>query len=355
VATVMNHGKYILGPEVEALEERLSDYWGIRHAVTCSSGTDALVLALKAIGVGRDDVVLVPSFTFVASAEAVVLTGAVPMFVDVLPGTFCIDVRSVEAALAVLADEGNEARAVISVDLFGQPCDYGALRAVCDRWSLALVVDASQAFGAHWSATPVSRLGDVVATSFFPSKPLGCYGDGGAIFTDDVHIAETLRSLRIHGRARDGEDGVRIGLNGRLDTVQAAILLEKLAVFDDELVARRRAADRYEGLLDGLVVVPVVAPAASSVWAHYTVLLHEARDELRCRLHDRGIQTGVYYPAPVHTQPAYRAFRRAPGGLPIAEELSRRVLSLPMHPYLDEPTQDRVVGELRHALASLVS
>ena len=350
IARVVEHGKFILGPEVADLEAQLASFCGVRHAIGCASGTDALLMALLALGVGRGDAVVVPSFTFTATAEVVALVGATPVFADVRADTANLDVASVEAALRVARAAGLAPRAVIAVDLFGQPADYDAIEPLCEEHDLALIADAAQSFGASWRGRRAGSIGDIACTSFFPAKPLGCYGDGGAVFTDDDEMATTLRSLRVHGQGADKYDNVRVGINGRLDTIQAAVLLEKLAIFEDELVARQRVAQRYTDLLPGAVVGPSIHPEATSSWAQFTVQVDQ-RDEVRAALSSQGVPSAVYYPVPLHRQPAYTWCPTSDGGLPISERLSDRVISLPMHPYLDDATQDRVVDALRAAVS----
>ena len=334
IQRVLEHGQFIMGPEIAELEEQLARYCGARHVVTCSSGTDALLLALMAHGIGRGDAVVVPSFTFPATPEVVALLGASPVFADVLADTFNLDPVSVRTALEVARSAGLRPRAVIAVDLFGQPADYDALESLCREEELMLVADAAQSFGAWWRDRKVGTIGDVTCTSFFPAKPLGCYGDGGALFTEDDATAETLRSLRAHGRGRGKYDIARVGLNGRLDTMQAAILVQKLTIFDDELAARRAIARWYDVALDGIVQTPIVDARATSTCAQYTVRVHD-RDRLAMTLREHGIPTVVYYPEPLHHQPGYARALRA-GRLSNSERVSARVLSLPIHPYLDE-------------------
>ena len=349
IARVVEHGQFIMGPEVGELEARLSSHCGVRHAVGCASGTDALLMALLALGVGPGDAVVVPTFTFTSTAEVVALIGATPVFADVLPDTANLDPAQAEAAVAVAESAGLRPRAVIAVDLYGHPADYDALEALCASRDVALVADAAQSFGATWAGRRVGSVGDVSCTSFFPAKPLGCYGDGGAVFTDDDELADTLRSLRVHGQGSEKYDNVRVGINGRLDTIQAAVLLEKLEIFDDELRSRDRVATRYRDALDGTVDIITLPPAATSAWAQFTVSVSE-RDRVRAQLTDLGIPTAVYYPRPLHRQTAYAGMPLAGAGLPVSEQLAASVLSIPMHPYLDEPTQDRVVDALRAAV-----
>jgi dTDP-4-amino-4,6-dideoxygalactose transaminase len=343
---VLDRGRFVLGPEVDRLEEELAASCGVRAAVTCASGTDALLLVLLAWEIGPGDAVFVPAFTFAATAALVALLGATPYFVDVRPDTFTMEPASLAAAVEAAAGAGLRPAAAIPVDLFGQPADYGALAKVAADTGLRLVADAAQSFGAELEGRRVGSLVEVTATSFFPTKPLGCYGDGGAVFTDDEELAERLRSLRAHGTGAHKSDNVHIGVNARLDTLQAAVLLEKLRIFEEEVGRRREVAGRYEEGLAEVVEVPVVAPEATSVWAQYTVRAVE-REGLRRHLAARGVATAVHYPSPLHHRTAYRRFPVAPDGAPVAEALCADVLSLPMHPYLDRATVDRVVAAVR--------
>ncbi len=349
IGRVLDHGKFIMGPEVAELEARLATHCGARHVIGCSSGTDALVLSLMAFGVGPGDTVFVPSFTFAANAEAVALLGAVPFFVDILPDTFNMDPASLTAAIvATAADDTLQPAGIIPVDLFGQPADYPAVERIAGQHGLWVMADAAQSYGASLNNRRIGTIGQVAVTSFFPAKPLGCYGDGGAMFTDDDHLAEVLRSLLFHGRGREKYDNVRIGMNGRLDTIQAAILLEKLSIFDEEIELRQKVAARYNEGLGDLFRIPRLMEGATSAWAQFTLVMDE-RDAVAGRLKAQGIPTAIYYPRPLHRQTAYRAYPCAPDGLPVSEELAGRVLSLPMHPYLDAPTQDRIIAALRAA------
>jgi UDP-2-acetamido-2-deoxy-ribo-hexuluronate aminotransferase len=351
---VLAHGNFIMGPEVARLEQQLADFCGARHAVACSSGTDALALVLMAKGVGPGDAVLVPTFTFASTAEVVPLTGATPIFVDVRENDFNIDPDSLARGVATARHEGLRPAGVIAVDLFGLPADYAAIEPLCAREGLWLMDDAAQSFGAVAHGRCIGTIGDATATSFFPAKPLGCYGDGGAVFTQDEGLARTLRSLRVHGKGRDKYDNVAVGINGRLDTLQAAILIEKLKIFADEIEARNHLARRYGEALAGVVEVPHAPGGVTSVWAQYTIkLAAERRDAVADLLDQRGIRTAVYYPIPLHRQTAYKRFPTAAGGAPVAESLSRRVLSLPMYPYLSDHEQNRVIDALRSAISSL--
>jgi len=349
IARVLDHGAYIMGPEVGVLEARLSAFTGARHVVTCGSGTDALLMALMAKGLHAGQAVIVPSFTFAATAEVVCLLGGVPVFADVQEDTFNLDPASLKVALLTAERLGIPVAGVISVDLFGQPCDYDAIEPIIRENNLWLICDAAQSFGATYHHRRIGTIGDITATSFFPAKPLGCYGDGGAIMTDDDEVAVILRSLRVHGQGTDKYDNVRVGINGRLDTVQAAILLEKLAIFPDEIAARDSVADTYDRILPDGPQRPFRLRGATSAWAQYTLQTDE-RNNLVAGLKAEGIPAVIYYPLPVHLQRAYQSFPRAGNGLVVSERLAERVLSLPMHPYLTEAEQNRVADAVQRLL-----
>jgi dTDP-4-amino-4,6-dideoxygalactose transaminase len=354
VARVLDHCQFINGPEVAQLEAELADYSGARHVVTCASGTDALLMVLMAKGVGRGDAVFCPSFTFCATGEAVALIGATPVFVDVDAATFNMDLNSLKRGIATATRLGLKPRAVIPVDLFGQSADHDGIGAIAAAEGMFVLDDAAQAFGASYKGRRLGTFGLVTATSFFPAKPLGCFGDGGAIFTDDAELAQTLRSIRMHGQGSDRYDNVRLGLTGRLDTMQAAILIEKLKIFEDEIASRNKVAERYARGLGNVVSVPRLAGGCTSVWAQYTIRLPAGidRDGFAAALKAQGIPTAIYYPKSMHQQTAYRDFPVADGGLPISEALSDDVISLPMHAYLDEPTQERIIRAVRGALGA---
>jgi len=354
VSRVLTHCQFINGPEVTELEAALAAFSGARHVVTCASGTDALLMVLMAKGVGRGDAVFCPSFTFCATGEAVALTGAVPVFVDVDEATFNMDVNSLKRGIATATRLGLTPKAVMPVDLFGQSADHDAIAAVAEAEGLFVLDDAAQGFGASYKGRRLGTMGLATATSFFPAKPLGCYGDGGAIFTDDAKLAETLRSIRVHGQGSDKYDNVRLGLTGRLDTMQAAVLIEKLKIFDDEIAARNLVAERYARGLGNVVSAPRLAGGCTSVWAQYTIRLPKGcdRDGFAAALKAQGVPTAIYYPKSMHQQTAYRDFPVADGGLPASEMLSDDVISLPMHAYLDEPTQERIIRAVRGAIST---
>jgi dTDP-4-amino-4,6-dideoxygalactose transaminase len=353
VARVLAHCQFINGPEVTKLEADLAAFCGAKHVVACASGTDALLMVLMAQGIGPGDAVICPSFTFCATGEVVALAGATPVFVDVDEATFNMSVASLQQGIATARKLGLTAKAVIPVDLFGQSADHDAIGDVARAEGLFVLDDAAQSFGATYKGRRLGTFGLATATSFFPAKPLGCFGDGGAIFTDDADLAERLRSVRVHGQGTEKYDNVRLGLTGRLDTMQAAILIEKLKIFDDEIAARNRVAGRYFDALHNIVTAPRVADDNVSVWAQYTIRLPSGvdRDAFAAALKAQGIPTAIYYPKSMHQQTAYRHFPVAEGGLPVSERLSQDVISLPMHAYLDEAAQDRVIKAVRDAVA----
>jgi dTDP-4-amino-4,6-dideoxygalactose transaminase len=351
VARVLDHCQFVMGPEVAALEAELARFAGVKHAITCASGTDALLLGLMSKDIGPGDAVICPAFTFCATAEVVALLGATPVFADVHEQTFNLDPASFVDAVATARKLGLTLKAVIPVDLFGAPADHDAINEIAAAERIFVLDDAAQAFGARYKSRRLGGLAPVTATSFFPAKPLGCYGDGGAVLTDDDALADILASLRVHGQGSDKYDNVHIGLTARLDTIQAAVLLEKLKIFPDEITARDRIAGRYAEALAGVVTVPRVPAGCTSVWAQYTIrVANGARDALAAALRAQGIPTAIYYPKPLHRQTAYRHFPIAAGGLAVSERLAGEVISLPMHPYLDEATQDRIITAVRHEL-----
>jgi len=353
VLGVLRSGKYIMGPEVAELEAQLSRFVGVSHCIACASGTDALVMALMAKGVSRGDAVFTTPFTFVATAEAIANVGATPVFVDIDATTFNIDPARLEQEIARVKDQGAlNPRAIITVDLFGLPADHGPINALAGREGLFVIEDAAQSFGATAGNRRAGSLADIGCTSFFPAKPLGCYGDGGALFTDDAEVAEVLRSIRVHGQGAHKYDNVRLGVAGRLDTVQAAILLVKLKVFESELAARQRFAETYGSMIRGTgapVQVPAIPEGFSSAWAQYSVLAgsEEERERLMAGLAAAGVPTAIYYPKPLHLQQAFAYLGHSAGDFPISEDAASRVFSLPMHPYLDEATIAEIVRALK--------
>ena len=350
IAKVLDHGGYILGPEVTELEGALAAIAGCRHAITVSSGTDALLMLLMAKGIGPGDGVFLPSFTFTATAEVVLQCGASPIFVEVDAQTFNMDPECLADAIAETERQGQlRAAAVMPVDLFGQPADYQAINKLAGAHGLFVLGDAAQSFGASYQNRAVGSVAEATATSFYPAKPLGCYGDGGAIFTDDDELAATCISLRAHGQGEGRYDIVRLGLNARMDTLQAAVLLSKLTIFEDEIQRRREVAEHYNKCLTGLVETPVQLPGTASIWAQYTIKLPH-RDKIAAHLREQGIPTQIYYPLPMHLQPAYAPYGNGVGSLPVSEQLCHEVLARPMHPYLDEGTIERIRDALAEGL-----
>ena len=347
MAKVLDHGKYIMGPEVYELEDRLSEYLGIKHTVTCSSGTDALLMILMANNIGPGDAVFVPPFTFMASAEVISFIGATPVFVDVDPNTCNMDPGSLEKAIEAVVTHSDSnypvprtetklvPKCVIPVDLFGLPADYEKINTIAEKYNLFVLEDAAQSFGATCKNKKACTLGHAGATSFFPAKPLGCYGDGGAVFTEDDKLAEKLKSIRVHGKGGDKYDNIRIGINGRLDTIQAAVLLSKLDIFDQEVKNRNRIASSYSEKLKDHFEVQIIPEGCTSVWAQYSVR-HPDKRQLMNHLNQNDIPTAVYYPKPLHTQTAFSYLGYKPEDFPNALELSKNIFSLPMHPYLEE-------------------
>ena len=352
IAKVLDHGQYIMGPEVAELEAELASYAKAKHVISCSSGTDALILALIAFGLRPGQGVIVPSFTFAASAEAIAVLGAIPVFAEIDGRSFNLDADRLDSALSAAHAQQIDIVGIMAVGLFGQPANITALSDYAQAHNLWMLDDAAQSFGGRWQNRPSGSLADITATSFFPAKPLGCYGDGGAVFTDDDEMAERARSARIHGQGSDKYENIRIGMTARLDTVQAAILLAKMAIFDEELQLRNKVADRYEQLLSEHVTTPFIAADAYSSWAQYVIILPEAsnRADIQTRLSADGIPSAIYYPRPMHTQPPYKRYPVSEGGLAITEYMADHVLALPMHPYLDETVQRNVADGLISAL-----
>ena len=345
IATVLDHGQYIMGQEVSRLEEELAEYCGVSHAISCSSGTDALMLGLIALGVRPGDAVIVPSFTFAATAEVLPCLGAIPVFADIDHATFNLDPDGLEPALAAASKAGVKTVGIIPVGLFGQPANMDRINAFAEANGLWVMDDAAQSFGTEWNGIRTGRLGAITATSFFPAKPLGCYGDGGAVFTDDDDYAEIMRSARIHGMGRERYYHDRYGMTARMDTLQATILSEKLTIFAEELDLRQAVADRYNDGLGGAVETPAIDARATSSWAQYCIRLAEGSDRgaVQAALKERGIPTAIYYPMGMHQQPPYARFPVAKGGLPVTADNCSRVLALPMHPYLDAETQQFII------------
>jgi dTDP-4-amino-4,6-dideoxygalactose transaminase len=351
ILEAVHAGQYILGPQVQEFERRLADFCGARHVIGTANGTDAIGICLMALGLRPGDAVICPAFTFAATAEAVAWLGAVPIFVDIDEATYNLDPKALPVALETAERAGLKVKAVIAVDLFGQTADYDPIEDFCRSNGIKLICDSAQGFGASYKGRRTGMFGDFTTASFFPAKPLGCYGDGGAIVTNDDGYDALIRSLRFHGKGDDKYDNIRIGMNSRLDTVQAAVLLKKLEIFDEEIAARNIVADRYAEGLSDLLAVPHVMPDCVSIWAQYTIRVPaERRAGIMADLKARGIPTNVYYPKPLNQQTAYKRFPVAGNGLPASERAANEVLSLPMHPYLDKETQDYIIAGVRAAL-----
>jgi UDP-2-acetamido-2-deoxy-ribo-hexuluronate aminotransferase len=388
IQAVLDHGRYILGPEIGELEQSLAEYVGVKHAIACSSGTDALLLALMAYNVGPGDAVLTSPFTFIATAEVISLLGATPVFVDIDRKTFNIDPEHLERALTALQDNSDDyplptmksphdfikrtfgalqkkevpiqssltdssltIKGIIAVDLFGLPADYDAINVIAKKHALFVIEDAAQSFGAQYKGRKACSLADIACASFFPAKPLGGYGDGGMCFTDVEDLAQAMRSLSIHGQGAHRYDNVRIGINGRMDTLQAAVLQAKFDIFPKEVELRQDVAARYTELLSSRrveLITPFVPLESQSVWAQYSILAKNKsqRSEIQTRLKEAGIPTAIYYPKPLHVQPAFKELGYKEGDFPISEDYSQRIFSLPMHPYLKPEDQERISGLL---------
>lgn len=350
---VLEHGAYVMGPEIRDLESRLGEFSSVAHALGCASGTDALIMALMALDIKPGDAVFTTPFTFMATAEAVALLGATPVFVDIDPVTFNIEPDDLRRKIRDVKENRTDLtpKGVIAVDLFGQPADYDRIEPLAHNNGLWLIVDAAQSFGATYKGRPVCSIGDVACTSFFPAKPLGCYGDGGMVFADNDELHSILDSIRVHGKGEDKYDNVRLGINGRLDSLQAAILLAKFDIFPDELVKRQEAADRYATLLAGVedIVIPTVPEENTSAWAQYSLLARDSahRDELMGKLQEAGIPSVIYYPKPLHLQTAFQYLGYSEGDLPVCDNIAGRIFSLPMHPYLDAADQEKIAAVLK--------
>ena len=349
IDAVLAHGQFIMGPEVYRLEEELAEYCGVEHVISTASGTDSLLMALMSYGIGPGDGVIVPPFTFVATAEVVQLLGATTIFVDVNEADFNLDVDQFEQTVKRVKKQGKlRLKGVIPVDLFGLSANYAAIETIAREHDLFVLSDAAQSFGSSHEGRKAGAFGDVAATSFFPAKPLGCYGDGGALFTNDGERAEVLRSIRFHGKGATQYDNVRTGVTGRLDTIQAAVLRCKLKILDQEIAARQRVADRYTAGLADHLKTPDIPSGDQSAWAQYTPR-SARRDQIRKALEQEGIPSAVYYPCPLHLQPAFSDCDGAGVTMPVSEMLSKEVFSLPMHPYLSEDDQDKVIEAVKRA------
>lgn len=349
IRRVLDHGQYIMGPEVADCEKRLAAFVGSKHCLSVSSGTDALIAPLMALGIGPGDAVFLPTFTFTATAEVVVLVGAQPVYVDVHPRQFNIDIAHLKAEIAAVRKAGKfRPRAVLAVDLFGLAADYGALNALCEAEDLVLIADAAQSIGGAVNNKRIGSLAPITATSFFPAKPLGCYGDGGAVFLDDDALMAKLVSIRVHGQGKSKYEVERIGLNARFDTLQAAVILAKLDVFEGELERREEVAQQYAAALGNTVETPQIPAGYRSAWAQYSIL-SDRRDAIAAALKQEGVPTAIYYPIPMHLQSAYREYGKGEGSCPVSERLAKRVLSLPMHPYLDAAVVEHIAAIVRKA------
>jgi UDP-2-acetamido-2-deoxy-ribo-hexuluronate aminotransferase len=364
---VLDHGKYIMGPEIEQLETELAEFVGVQNAVSCASGTDALLIALMASGIGPGDIVFTTPFTFIATAEVVQLLGAIPVFVDIDPATFNIDATQLSRAIHAISKGNkrlhplphmvsakNPMKAIIAVDLFGLPADYDSINPLAQDNGLVVIEDAAQSFGATYQGKRACSLAQIACTSFFPAKPLGCYGDGGMCFADDDRLASVMKSIRIHGKGTDKYDNVRIGLNGRLDTMQAAVLLSKMSVFPEEVALRRQVAGRYREFLSGIegLILPGEPSGSQSVWAQYSIVAGNAgqREKLQTALKEKNIPTAVYYPKPLHLQTAFSQLGYRENDFPISERFAKTIFSLPMHPYLGADDQKIIADTIERCL-----
>ena len=350
IQDVLAHGKYIMGPEIKEMEAQLAEYVGVKHCVSCSSGTDALLMPLLAWDVGPGDAIFTTPFTFIATAEVIQLLGATPVFVDIDPKTYNISPELLDQAINQVIEAGElNPKAIIPVDLFGLPADYAAIELIGKKYDIKILEDAAQGFGGQIDDRLACSFGDAASTSFFPAKPLGCYGDGGAIFTNDDDLHEKLVSIRVHGKGGDKYDNVRIGLNGRMDTLQAAIVLEKFTLFPNEVKLRNKVASSYNALLADSVVIPEVKEGYTSVWAQYSILARDANDRaaLQAKLKEAGIPSAVYYPKPLHQQTAFDHLPYKDGDFPVSEEMSQRIFSLPMHPYLETADIEKICETLK--------
>ena len=348
ISTVLNHGKYIMGPEVYEFEEKLAKYVGVKYCISCSSGTDALMIPLMAKGISAGDAVITTPFTYIATAEVICLLGATPVFCDILPDTFNIDPDGLQNAYDYALSENLRPRAIIPVDLFGLPANYPFIQEFANRNNIFILEDAAQGLGGSINEYKSGNFGDVSATSFFPAKPLGCYGDGGAIFTNDDNLAEIMQSIRVHGSGKDKYENIRLGVNGRLDTMQAAILLEKLRIFDHELVQRNQIAAYYSDNLDKNFIAPFIPDGYTSSWAQYSILAQtkEHRDGAIKKLKLKNIPAMIYYSIPLHIQKVFQNLGLKAGDFPVSEDTAKRIFSIPMHPYIARETQDIILNVL---------
>lgn len=349
INNVLNHGIFIMGPEVQEVEKEIANMSGVRFCLTCGSGTDALTLPLMASEIGPGDAVFVPSFTFTSSAEAIALRGATPFFVDIDPRTFNIDTNSLESAIQAAKKLNIKPKAIMTVDLFGQPVDFETIQQIALHNELWILDDAAQSLGAYYKNKPIGSFGRVTATSFYPSKPLGCYGDGGAILTNDKDLYEKMKLIRVHGSGGENKHVKHLGLTARFDSIQAAVLLEKIKIFEEECNKREVIAKFYTEALNDYVDTPVILNGAKSVWAHYTII-SEKRNQIVRHLAEYGIPTAIFYQYPLHLQEPYSNFPKSKDGLQVTEQLAKKVVSIPMHPYLNEHTQNYIISAIRSAL-----
>ncbi len=352
IQDVLKHGKYIMGPEIGELEKQLAEYVGVKHALSCASGTDALLLALMAYNVGAGDAIITSPFTFIATAEVISLLGATPVFVDIDRKTYNLDPGKLEAVVEKTNNSNLDLKGIIGVDIFGLSADYDSINEIAKKHGLFVIEDAAQSFGGEYKGRKACSLADITCTSFFPAKPLGCYGDGGMCFTDDDELMDIMKSVRVHGKGNHKYDNVRIGINGRLDTLQAAILLEKFRIFPEEIDLRQKVTDVYNELFaskgNGIVSTPFIPEGYFSAWAQYSI---EAKDEahrtaLLAKLKDAGIPTTIYYPKPLHIQDAFSSLGYKAGDFPISDTVAKRIFSIPMHPYLTREQQENIVNVL---------
>jgi len=348
IKAVLDHGRYIMGPEINELEEKLAKYVGIKHCISCSSGTDALLIPLMAQGIGTGDAVITTCFTYIATAEVISLLGATPVFCDIYPDTFNINPDGLQNAYDDALSKNLTPKAIIPVDLFGLPAHYSLIDQFAEEHDLFVLEDAAQGFGGSIRGQKAGSFGHVAATSFFPAKPLGCYGDGGAVFTNDDGLAEVMKSIRVHGAGTDKYDNIRLGINGRIDTLQAAILLEKLAIFDMELEKRNQAAAYYTDNLHDSFKAPLVPDEYISSWAQYSILAgtKEHRDDMIIKLKEQNIPAMIYYRMPLHLQKVFENLEYANGVFPVSEDTANRIFSIPMHPYITRETQDKILNVL---------
>jgi UDP-2-acetamido-2-deoxy-ribo-hexuluronate aminotransferase len=346
IKKVLAHGKYINGPEVKELEEKLAEYVGVNYAVGVGSGTEALLISLMAYDVKPKDAIFTTTFTFIATAEVVQLLKATPVFVDIDPKTFNIDVNKLEEEIKKVINEYKlNPKGIIAVDIFGQPSDYDKINAIAKKYNLFVLEDAAQSFGASYKGRKACSVADVAATSFFPAKPLGCYGDGGMIFTNNEDLYLAMSSIRVHGKGNNKYDNIRLGINGRLDTLQAAILLSKIEIFDEEIMLRQEVAERYSTAFKGSYEIQFIKEKNTSVWAQFSVL-HSKRETVIDKLNNKGIPSAIYYPKPLHLQKIFSYLGYCDGRFPVAERVSREIFSIPMYPYLKKEDQDKIIDTL---------